>query len=61
LNAADIRIVSPDGHLVEPADLWRSWLPQRYRDIGYRGPTRGNDSPAMIEAVEARHAGGHHR
>ena len=29
--SADILIVSPDDHLVEPADLWTSRLPERYR------------------------------
>ena len=34
--SADILIVSPDDHLVEPADLWTSRLPKHYRDIGPR-------------------------
>ena len=32
----DVPIVSPDDHLVEPADLWTSRLPARYRDVGPR-------------------------
>lgn len=34
--SADILIVSPDDHLVEPSDLWTSRLPARYRDAGPR-------------------------
>lgn len=34
---ADVQgIVSPDDHVVEPADLWTSRLPARYRDTGPR-------------------------
>ncbi len=45
---AAVRIVSPDDHVVEPAHLWRSRLPERYRDTGptierTRGFMRGED------------------
>jgi predicted TIM-barrel fold metal-dependent hydrolase len=35
------RIVSVDDHVVEPAHLWTTWLPARYRDRGPRSERRG--------------------
>lgn len=50
--SADILIVSPDDHLVEPADLWTSRLPERYRDIGPRiVRTRGRMDPSVTSDV----------
>ena len=50
--SADILIVSPDDHLVEPADLWTSRLPERYRDIGPRiVRTRGRMDPTVTSDV----------
>lgn len=34
-------IVSVDDHVVEPPDLWRRWLPARYRDRGPHVVQRG--------------------
>ena len=34
-------IVSVDDHVVEPADLWQRWLPERFRDRGPRVERRG--------------------
>lgn len=28
------RIVSVDDHVIEPAHLWETWLPAKYRDVG---------------------------
>jgi predicted TIM-barrel fold metal-dependent hydrolase len=47
-------IVSMDDHVVEPADLWSSRLPQKYRDIGPRvvyapGGTPIISGPVYIE------------
>ena len=28
------RIVSVDDHIVEPAHLWQTWLPERFKDRG---------------------------
>src|SRR4051794_29212428 len=30
------RLVSPDDHIIEPANLWQDRLPERYRDVGPR-------------------------
>jgi predicted TIM-barrel fold metal-dependent hydrolase len=35
------RIVSVDDHVVEPAHLWTTWLPARYRERGPRSERRG--------------------
>jgi predicted TIM-barrel fold metal-dependent hydrolase len=35
------RIVSVDDHVVEPPHLWRTWLPERFRDRGPRSERRG--------------------
>ena len=35
------RIVSVDDHVVEPAHLWKTWLPTRLRDRGPRVERRG--------------------
>jgi predicted TIM-barrel fold metal-dependent hydrolase len=43
-------IVSVDDHVVEPAHLWQTWLPARFRDRGPRVERRGIGS--------MRHAGG---
>ena len=49
---ADILIVSPDDHLVEPADLWTSRLPERYRDTGPRIIRhRGRMDPSVTSDV----------
>ncbi len=34
-------IVSVDDHVVEPADLWTRWLPERFREQGPRVERRG--------------------
>ncbi len=50
--STDILIVSPDDHLVEPADLWTSRLPQRYRDVGPRIVRhRGRMDPTVTSDV----------
>ena len=36
MATVDIPIVSPDDHLVEPADLWTSRLPARFVETGPR-------------------------
>ena len=35
------RIVSVDDHVVEPAHLWQTWLPERFRDAGPKVERRG--------------------
>jgi predicted TIM-barrel fold metal-dependent hydrolase len=35
------RIISVDDHVVEPAHLWQTWLPERYRESGPRVERRG--------------------
>ena len=35
------RIVSVDDHVVEPAHLWRTWLPQRFQRAGPKVERRG--------------------
>ena len=35
------RIVSVDDHVVEPAHVWRTWLPERWRDRGPKVERRG--------------------
>ncbi|MDT3440442.1 MULTISPECIES: amidohydrolase family protein [unclassified Pseudofrankia] len=35
------KIISVDDHVVEPAHLWRTWLPARFRDAGPRVERRG--------------------
>jgi predicted TIM-barrel fold metal-dependent hydrolase len=44
------RIISVDDHVVEPAHLWATWLPARFRDRGPRVERRGIGS--------IRHVGG---
>src|SRR6478736_4723016 len=44
------RIVSVDDHVVEPAHLWNTWLPARFRDAGPKVERRGIGS--------MRHVGG---
>jgi predicted TIM-barrel fold metal-dependent hydrolase len=43
-------IVSVDDHVVEPPHLWRTWLPERFREAGPRSERRGIGS--------MRHVGG---
>ena len=35
------RIISVDDHVVEPAHLWSTWLPAKYRDRGPRSERKG--------------------
>ncbi len=35
------RIVSVDDHVVEPAHLWSTWLPEKWRDRGPKVERRG--------------------
>ena len=35
------KIVSVDDHVVEPAHLWQTWLPERFKDHGPRVERRG--------------------
>ena len=35
------RIISVDDHVVEPAHLWQTWLPEKFRDRGPRSERRG--------------------
>jgi len=35
------KIISVDDHVVEPAHLWATWLPAKYRDKGPRSERRG--------------------
>jgi predicted TIM-barrel fold metal-dependent hydrolase len=44
------RIVSVDDHVVEPAHVWQTWLPERFRERGPRVERRG--------IGEMRHVGG---
>jgi predicted TIM-barrel fold metal-dependent hydrolase len=44
------KIISVDDHVVEPAHLWDTWLPERFRDRGPRVERRGIGS--------IRHVGG---
>ncbi len=34
-------IVSVDDHVVEPAHLWQTWLPEKFRDVGPKVERRG--------------------
>jgi hypothetical protein len=31
------KIIWVDDHVVEPAHVWNTWLPERFRHIGPRG------------------------
>ncbi|MHB8340516.1 MAG: amidohydrolase family protein [Mycobacteriales bacterium] len=42
------KIVSVDDHVVEPAHLWSSWLPTRWRDLGPRVERRGLGAMAYV-------------
>ena len=42
------KIVSVDDHVVEPAHLWQTWLPARFRDAGPRVERRGVGSMEHI-------------
>ena len=35
------KIISVDDHVVEPAHLWQTWLPARFRDRGPHAERRG--------------------
>ena len=35
------KIISVDDHVVEPADVWQRWLPEKYRDAGPKVVRRG--------------------
>src|SRR2546423_11742775 len=35
-NGALPKIISVDDHVVEPAHVWQTWLPQKYRERGPR-------------------------
>ena len=35
------KIISVDDHVVEPAHLWQTWLPSRYRERGPHAERRG--------------------
>src|SRR3984885_16350285 len=35
------KIISVDDHVVEPAHVWQSWLPAKFRDRGPRVERRG--------------------
>jgi hypothetical protein len=35
------KIISVDDHVVEPAHVWATWLPERFRDRGPRVERRG--------------------
>src|ERR1700721_2235024 len=35
------KIVSVDDHVVEPPHLWKTWLPEKYREAGPRSERRG--------------------
>ena len=35
------KIISVDDHVVEPAHLWQTWLPARFRDRGPKVERRG--------------------
>ncbi len=35
------KIISVDDHVVEPAHLWQTWLPERYKERGPRSERRG--------------------
>ena len=48
------KIVSVDDHVVEPAHLWATWLPAKYREHGPRVERRGIGSMEHI-------GGGHYR
>jgi predicted TIM-barrel fold metal-dependent hydrolase len=41
-------IVSVDDHVVEPAHVWHTWLPERYRDRGPRVERRGLAGLRMV-------------
>lgn len=41
-------IVSVDDHVVEPADLWQRWLPERFRERGPRVERRGIESMTFL-------------
>ena len=42
------RIISVDDHIVEPAHLWETWLPARFRDRGPKVERRGIGDMAHI-------------
>ena len=42
------KIVSVDDHVVEPAHLWETWLPEKYKAVGPRSERRGIGSMRHI-------------
>src|SRR2546423_14145125 len=40
-EAAIPKIISVDDHVVEPAHVWQTWLPAKFRDRGPRVERRG--------------------
>ena len=42
------KIISVDDHVVEPAHLWKSWLPERFKERGPRSERRGIGSMRHI-------------
>jgi hypothetical protein len=42
------KIISVDDHVVEPAHLWQTWLPPRWREAGPRAERRGIGSMRHI-------------
>lgn len=42
------RIISVDDHVIEPAHLFETWLPARYRDRGPRPLTAGIGELAYV-------------
>ncbi len=48
-------IVSVDDHVVEPAHVWHTWLPERYRDQGPRVERRGLAGLRMVGPAVYEH------
>ncbi len=48
-------IVSVDDHVVEPADVWSTWLPGKYRDRGPRVERRGLAGLRMVGPAVYEH------
>ena len=42
------KIISVDDHVVEPAHLWKTWLPERFKERGPRSERRGIGSMRHI-------------
>ena len=41
MNKDDMILVSVDDHVVEPAHLWQTWLPEKFKDKGPKVERRG--------------------